>query len=94
MAVLDLEKCFDSVNTAQLYDILKRIIMSKANSKSQSDGNDSYISSADNDDMDACFLVHKYSVTHFIKSAERFVCRSIRHVTEDSDFISCQGVFL
>jgi hypothetical protein len=95
VAVLDLEKCFDSVNTAQLYDILKSIVLCKEEGdldiSSQADGNDSYASNTNDADMDSCYVIHKYSVTHFIKSAERFVCRSIRHVTEDSDFISCQG---
>ena len=91
MAVLDLEKCFDSVNTAQLYDILRELVSSDGHGEGNETSGEERTTGND-EDISGSAIIHKYSVTHYINSAERFVCRRIRHVTSDDDFISFQGL--
>lgn len=89
VAVLDLEKCFDSVDTSQLYDILRNLVLS--NNEVRGANADDGLEGACSGDVEDAAVIHKYTVTHYISSAERFVSRSVRYITEDGDIIPFQG---
>ena len=61
IATLDLDKCFDSMDTAQLFDLVQNLILGQ-----NSGGYD--LESGENNN-----LVHKYNVSHYIPSLEKKV---------------------
>jgi telomerase reverse transcriptase len=88
VAVLDLEKCYDNVDTGQLYDLVCTLLDTKGSTENdlfyapdvypKADGNDN-----DSDEEEDCIL-HKYHITHRINSMERVITKTVRHV-------SCEG---
>jgi hypothetical protein len=77
-ATLDLEKCFDNIDTKLLYDIVAGVLATRG-------GLEQY---ADEENQ---FLLHKYFVTRSINSIERTVTRTVRHVSHPDDMIRFQG---
>ena len=119
VAVLDLEKCFDRVDTARLYDVVEGLVRAPSSLPAQesssssssrgvssssrggsSRGDSSRGDSSSNGGGDPHrppaakvpeeHLIHKYSVSMFLPSSERFVSRSIRSVAPADDFQSFQ----
>ena len=70
VGVLDLEKCYDNVNTSQLFNVIRNLIeKSPLQSMTNNEG---------------CIL-QRYSVSHRIASMERGVSKSIRHICTAGD---------
>jgi hypothetical protein len=97
MAVLDLEKCYDNVDTSQLYDIMKNVMQAyplgkpthNAADKAQRPSTSSSDSSKKN-----VFTVHKYNITHYMPSTERVVTKNLRYVTQSDEIITFEGKLL
>jgi hypothetical protein len=115
IAALDLDKCYDNVDTVRLFDLLKHLVSQYAASQdgvipdaeeypssgyyhrsmrgdasypperhAKADGELLGLEASDR-------LVHKYSVTHYIRSLERPVCRTVKRVTQGDDIIPLNG---
>lgn len=65
VAVCDLEKCYDNVKTALLYDLVKDLLSNAAGA----------------DEEDGGFVVHKYTVTHYQASMEKPFTKKLKFVT-------------
>jgi hypothetical protein len=76
-ATIDLEKCYDNVDTIQLYDIVKNLL------------NDT---SSNCTEVEKSLVVHKYTVSHYIKSLEHTVSRAVRYVASTGDVIPIRGI--
>ncbi len=79
-AVLDLEKCFDSVDTTRLYDIVSSLVESDPNTQLET-----------SQDCQENLSIQRYQVTHYIPSAERFITRAIRKVSSEDEIHSFHG---
>ena len=113
VAVLDLEKCFDRVDTSRLYDVVSALVMGPSSSRSKTSRNQdqdhdqsrsasrsarsptnrsplTHASSSSTTSVPEEHLIHKYNVSLYLPSAERFVSRSIRRVSSADDFQSFQ----
>jgi hypothetical protein len=77
-ASIDLEKCYDNVNTNMLYDLLKSLLISDS-SDLESDIN--LCSNQQN-------MIHKYNVCHKIESLNRQVVKNIKFVSTSGDIVS------
>ena len=86
IAVLDLEKCFDRVIVAKMYDVVQEIVTE--NPVSQKNTNISQNCEPRPDLSLVEHLVHKYKVSLYLPSVEKFVCRSVRSVAAGDDFRS------
>jgi len=73
VAVLDLEKCYDNVDTAQLFNLVKDLVEKQPFQGEAAD--------------EGCVL-HRYTVAHRIASMERAITKSIRHVSTEGDIFS------
>ena len=96
IAVLDIDKCFDNVDTAKLYDVavnlVKRCIPDTPRNSSSlvtKYGAEGQVSRATTCPPEN-YRIHRYNVSMYLPSAERFVSRSIRHVSGIDNFISFQ----
>lgn len=103
MASLDLEKCYDNVDTAKLYDLLKDLIsiydqkVFGANEASKSTSSDQInpfdlglnhpAQSAQSVETERNVILHRYMITHYIKSLERSITRTVRHLTPVGDIV-------
>jgi hypothetical protein len=91
-AALDLEKCFDNIDTKQLYDVVRALVLGvdqppvSALSSAGKAMTPAY--NADHEE----FLIHKYFLTRQISSIERPVTRTIRHVTHPDDMLTFRGL--
>lgn len=86
MAVLDLEKCYDNVDTCQLYDIMKKVMQTDSKSVSANKMQKSNCIRLKN------FTVHKYNATHYIPSTERVVTKNLRYVTQSDELSTFKGM--
>jgi hypothetical protein len=95
VAVLDIEKCFDSVDTARLYDLLLHLLEDSCNMCGLFLFLLLYahisVSATQTSETTEKYLIHKYQVTHYIPSAERFVTRTIRNVSTEDNMLSFRG---
>ncbi len=107
VAAVDLDKCYDTVDTHQLYLAVKEILMRYGGRPGAAPGGDKDAATAiepagDNDEGRCCSseeedddehtnLVHKYSVSHYIPSLEKPVTKTIRTVTRGNDLIPLSG---
>jgi len=73
VAVMDLEKCYDNVDTAQLFNLVRDLIEKQP-----------FQEDAENE---GCVL-HRYTVAHRIASMERALAKSVRHVSTTGDIFS------
>jgi hypothetical protein len=96
IAVLDIDKCFDNVDTAKLYDVAVNLVKScipgttrNSNSLVSQYGAEGQVSRATTC-LPENYRIHRYNVSMYLPSAERFVSRSIRHVGGIDNFISFQ----
>ena len=95
IAVLDLEKCYDNVDPQRLYSLLKNILSSKEDSSAinpTTTTTTATSSSASNMNKTSKSLttdnvIHKYSVTHPIKSMDRNISKNIRCVTSNGEIV-------
>ena len=106
MASLDLDKCYDNVDTVKLYDLLKDLIAAydtkvfgasestRASSSTSQDinpfefgMNQSASQSASSVETERHVILHRYMITHHIKSLERSITRNIRHVTPAGNIV-------
>ena len=101
IAAVDLDKCYDTVDTHQLYSAVKEIVLqhgrrplSSAHAEGTTPGINTEVNdaeSSDDDDDEHANLVHKYSVSHYIPSLEKAVTKTIRTVTRGNDLIPLSG---
>jgi hypothetical protein len=91
VAVLDLEKCYDNVNPQKLYDLLRQLL-SRPNANAPSPRPTS--SATKNGLTRDCGnkastekVIHKYSVTHPIKSMDRNISKNVRCVTTAGEIV-------
>eukprot|EP01041_Mallomonas_annulata_P004717 gene4717-9361_t len=84
IAVLDLDKCFDNVDTARLYDLIQNLLLNNSNINNK---HTHHINSTPDEGR----LIQKYTVSSYIRSADRIVSRPLRKVAEEGDFISFSG---
>lgn len=93
VAVLDLEKCYDNVDPTKLYDILKRTLIDKevsiapavsATNEGRSVLSPARSGSASKTTAAAALsfenVIHKYAVTHPMKSMDRNISKNVRFV--------------
>ena len=87
VAVLDLEKCYDNVDTVQLYDLVKNLLEGEGEADESEifvDCDAKNVPSPFTPGDDGC-LLHKYGVSHHIASMERAITKSVRHVSTGGD---------
>lgn len=103
MASLDLDKCYDNVDTAKLYDLVKDLITtydlkvfgaSEATRASSQEHNNPFefgmnhaSLSAPSVETERNVILHRYMITHHIKSLECSITRTVRHLTPAGDII-------
>lgn len=75
VAVLDLEKCYDNVDTALLYDLVRDILEEQKRGKGPTDFRNSSI-------------IHKYTVSHVLPSINRIWRKNIRYVSDDNEIVT------
>lgn len=95
VAVLDLEKCYDNVDPQKLYDLLKRVLSGAdetvpvrthssplpTSTRTQGAASMSAAKKAkETATLTAENVIHKFSVTHPIKSMDRNVTKNVRYV--------------
>lgn len=94
VAALDLEKCYDNIDTGRLFDLLSTILSSRKRQHSAGGSNDDgTCSDEDEDEEEDSLIVHRYTVSHRIKSMDRTVSRTIRFVTEAGDLVPFRGAY-
>lgn len=135
MATLDLEKCYDNVDTVRLYDIVQELITEYNHNlqrpvshvdpnlvpgadvttnvhiettaklvrdgaptatgsyqrKPASTSSPSAAAGAGEEGPDDHVILHKYTVTHYMKSLERPVSRAVRQITCLGDIVPIKG---
>lgn len=102
VAVLDLEKCYDNVNPQKLYDLLRQILarnpggsvgdgepITRPSTSSRAATVDA-ARQATEKRLAAENVIHKYSVTHPIKSMDRNISKNVRCVTAAGEIVSFQ----
>ncbi len=94
IAVLDLEKCFDNVNTSILYNLIDDILSGMLDTAAVDTGHDPVRRAASDDDYyylkgipEHNAIIQKYIVCQHIKSMEIPISKTVSHVCLDSDLI-------
>ena len=94
IAVLDLEKCFDNVNTSILYNLIDDILSGVLDTTAVDAGHDPVQRVASDDDYyylkgipEHNVIIQKYIVCQHIKSMEIPISKTVSHVCLDSDLI-------
>ena len=102
MAVFDIEKCYDHIDTALLYDLISDILKKSASIINKDDCRHNPIDEGGgcNDATNHCEgvssslnvenVIHKYSISYPMESMDRNVSKSIRHVALSGDVIPFQ----
>ena len=88
IAALDLEKCYDNVDTARLYNLIHRLLAQPStpppfhHDKGEVGIDDDDHVAEDHEDLpiasDEEYTIYKYSVTHYVPSLERVVSKPVR----------------
>lgn len=68
IATLDLDKCFDSMDTVKLFDLVQNLVLGHDNEGSEHECLNGCSESGENNN-----LVHKYNISHYIPSLEKKV---------------------
>jgi telomerase reverse transcriptase len=87
IAALDLDKCFDNVDTKQLYDLV-RDILCESPPGSSALGSDQQAAQSAEDILDEELTIHRYTVAHFIHSMERTAVKGVKFTAPEGDFIT------
>jgi hypothetical protein len=108
LATFDLEKCFDEVDTIQLYSIVTNLINSHGNNKA-SINEDTILSNAAKSSSlstvicegdtsraieDISFFVYKYYITYNVQSLEKNITKCVYYVSEDDNITTFQGTYI
>ena len=100
VAVLDLEKCYDNVDTVQLFNLIRDLLDNKLqDDKGLSSINLCEISSSDKKAAKSSsrgsdngahdeYALHKYFVSHRLTSIDRSISKSIRHLSRGDDALT------
>lgn len=94
VAVLDIEKCFDNIDTVQLYDIVQDLVMGKLVSEPsdrQSVGNKQRKQRKHEELHDDGLLLQRYSLIKYLTTTEKLVSKSIRKVIKSGEILSFEG---
>lgn len=86
IAVLDIEKCYDNVDTSLLYDLITEILIKKA-SLMNKDIDQNHSEQILNNKLNIENVIHKYSISHPVLSMNRNVCKNIRYVSPSGNII-------
>lgn len=91
VATLDLDKCYDCMDTVQLFDLIQKLVIGDyIDTLGHTDLLPALGTGHDHGECDvdeSCSLVHKYSVSHYIPSLEKKVVKSVKKVTKGNDLI-------
>jgi hypothetical protein len=87
-ATLDLEKCYDNLNTAKLYNLISALIEDFFHDKTNF-----HINESESEDFqkDVTCLLQKYTICHYIPSLEKSITRKTRIMTTANDLKPCIG---
>ena len=94
VAVLDLEKCYDNVDPQKLYDLLKCVLSGADDDTHRSPTPTSSAAAAsatkkakEQAALNSENVIHKFSVTHPIKSMDRNITKNVRYVASGGEIV-------
>ena len=97
VAVLDLEKCYDNVDTVQLFNLVRDLLNNKLQNDASKGGIDLgkahlgenvFSTEVGKHFNQEDFALHKYHVSHRLTSLDRSITKTVRHLTRGDDILT------